>query len=250
MSAKIEVVESRLFAGVVADEIAASINEFVDETGRCSLVLAGGSTPALAYRALSCPPRVNEVPWKAVSLFWTDERWVPAEDNQSNFRMVHETLLAHLAPPGPAIHAMNTSLAWPQDGAGAYADDILSSGLPLENGLPIFDIVLLGMGSDGRIASVYPHSELIAREGVICEAVPATPEHGARVTVSPRVLFAAKRILFIVSGEKKAEIVRKVMEGDGDAEELPARLYEHCNERVTWFLDAAAARKLVPGGQL
>ena len=244
MQTKIEIIEPRLFAGSVADEIIASINEAVSERGSCSLVLSGGSTPAAVYRAMACPPRVEEADWGKLKVFWGDERWVPHSDNQSNFKMAQETLLSQLNEAKPQVFAVDTSLASAEKGAAAYSDTIKKAGLTQSAGYPVFDLVLLGMGEDGHTASIFPHSSVLSKPGQICAAVTHPSDGSVRITLTPDALFAARKILFIVSGNSKAETLRRVLNAQGDLETLPARLYERVADKVTWFLDSAAAKEL------
>jgi 6-phosphogluconolactonase len=252
MEPNIEVTESKLFAGMVADEIVASINDALHEVGRCSLVLAGGKTPSVIYRTLSKPPRVGEVDWQRVRIFWGDERWVPKDDLQSNFKMVNETLLSVLPQPGPEVYAVNTALGSAQEGASQYSKTIAHALDIAPGGLPIFDLVLLGVGDEGHTASIFPHSPILtpqyldpAQTPPICAAVPGPSQEGWRVTMVPAALFSARKIIFIVRGDNKAGIIKRTIEGNEDIQDLPARLGWQAKGRVAWFLDSAAAQQLI-----
>lgn len=240
MSVAVEVIEPVLFAGVVADEIVASIGEAIAERGSCSVALAGGSTPGAIYRCLAKPPRVSEVDWPKVNLFLGDERWVPQDDTQSNFKMTHETLVGQILGAGPKVHPIDTSCESPQAGAAAYAKTI--TGVLGEK--PVFDLVILGIGEDGHTASIFPRSPVIAMSGDLCVAVQHPEDKRFRVTLTPDLLFGARRTIFIVKGEGKADIVRRVIEGSESVEALPAKLYQRSAERVTFFLDSGAALRL------
>ncbi|RIL08262.1 MAG: 6-phosphogluconolactonase [Proteobacteria bacterium] len=250
MKPKVEVIEPKLFAGAVADELVACINEAISERGSCSISLAGGSTPGAIYRSLSKPPRVSEVDWGKVDLFLGDERWVPLDDSLSNYRMIQEALLANIQEPKPRLHGVDTSLADPNAGAEAYAKTI-SKQLNLSGTeMPSIDIVLLGCGEDGHTASVFPGSELSklsleqgAKRFGICTAVPH-PQSGQRITLTPAALFNGRKIFFIAKGEEKAEIVRRVIEGSEETYVLPSRFFTCSADRVTWLLDSGAAQAL------
>ncbi len=244
MQARIEIVEPRLFAGAVADEIVASISEIIAEHGRCSLVLSGGSTPAAVYRALATPPRVSDVNWDKVLFFWGDERWVSHDDSRSNFKMASETLLSNISSDKLQVFPIETSLPSPAAGASQYAKTISGQKLREKNALPVFDLVLLGMGEDGHVASVFPGSALIGKSGALCEAVVHPQDKSERVTLTPALLFNAQRIIFIVSGQSKAEMFRRVINKDGDVRNIPARLYEQAIDKVSWFVDSAAASQI------
>ena len=240
MAVAVEVIEPMLFAGVVADEIVASIGEAVSERGSCSVALAGGSTPGAIYRCLAKPPRVSEVDWDKVHLFWGDERWVPQTDNQSNFKMTHETLLGQIVGRHPHVHPIDTGASSPEAGARGYAETIRAA----LGEKPVFDLVILGIGEDGHTASIFPHSPVLGGSGDVCAAVQHPEDKKFRVTLTPEILFGAHRTIFIVKGEGKAEIVKRVLEGAESVEVLPSKLFERARERVTFFLDSGAALRL------
>lgn len=243
MAESVEIVQPALFAAVVADEIVACVQEAVADRGQCSIVLAGGRTPGAIYRMLAVPPRVSEVQWDSVRVYWSDERWVPQENMQSNYRMVDETLLSRLPKPGPCICAVNTSLPSATDGARDYAERIRKEEGLSAGQLPSFDLVLLGIGTDGHTASIFPNSDAVDKCGEISCAV-EDPLGGWRVTLSPDALFAARRVIFIATGEHKADITRRVLEGEEDPRAVPARLYTRIAERVSFFIGSGAAKKL------
>lgn len=244
MSVSIETVEPKLFDGVVADELVASIADAIAAKGSCSLVLVGGKTPASIYRALSKPPRIDEVDWAKVRLYWGDERWVPHTDNHSNFKMSQETLLFNLSEKDVRYYPVNTALKTPQDGAKAYAELIAKTEGLAPGKMPAFDIVILGVGEDGHTASIFPGSPVFKSTGFIVHAVQHPEDKGYRITLSPEALIGAGKILFIAKGENKAEIVKDVLEGNAEVEAMPARLYTQAKGKVTWFLDSGAAMRL------
>lgn len=266
MQTNIEVVEPKLYDAVVADEICAIVNEAVSDRGVCSVVLAGGSTPGSVYRLLSRPPRVDDLPWSKMRLILGDERWVPLEDNQSNARMVHDTLLAPLGGKAPELCRVDTSLKAPQVGAQAYEQAIRKvEGIEVKRSdgsdMLVFDLVLLGMGEDGHTASLFPGEPLLSAlasvqaleceelRGRVCVAV-SHPEGASsgvvaeRISLTPAALFSARRVLFLVRGEGKAEMLKLVVEGDAAIDVLPSRLYTRALGRVTWFVDSPAAAML------
>ncbi|MBX7145019.1 MAG: 6-phosphogluconolactonase [Oligoflexia bacterium] len=241
MKSHIEIIESKLYAGAVADEIVACIGEAIEERGQCSIALAGGSTPSAIYRALTKPPRVESVAWGKVMLFWGDERWVPRDDNQSNYRMVQETLLSQLGTNAPKVFPVDTNLKTPQLAARAYHDLLIK-----ELGQnPSFDLVLLGIGEDGHTASIFPGSTVLSSpNSELCSAVTHPEENKPRITLTPAALLSAKRMLFLAKGESKASIVQRVLEGNEDTSLIPARIFLQRQERVDFFLDSEAGTKL------
>lgn len=238
----IEIIEQNLFAGAVADEIAAALSECIHDRGSVSLVLAGGSSPAAIYRALSRPPRVDEVDWQKVKIFFGDERWVGHEDAQSNCRMVSETLLSSLPSPGPSFYPIQTNLGSVQSGANAYSDTIRTALKLGPKELPKFDIVLLGIGENGHTASLFPGDKAISEREALAVAV--VLEDSQRISLSPHALFSAERVFFIVSGQSKAEVIKQILEGSDSPEKFPARLFTEAKGKVTFFLDSAAGSLL------
>jgi 6-phosphogluconolactonase len=250
----IEIVDAKHFAGGVADEIVAILNEAIAERGSASLVLAGGSTPAGVYRALSKPPRTEALDWSKVRLYLGDERWVPASDDLSNGRMVRETLLEGLGAQKPKFFPVDTSLSSVEEGAKNYAKLLLTQecqGSEASSRTPAFDLILLGMGEDGHTASLFPHSALLD-ENASKEALCAVAQHptekgkpgGVRITMTPKVILNAQRILVIVSGENKASMAQRALEGKEEVAVLPVRMLARVSEKVTWFLDSGAAKLL------
>ncbi|RME59288.1 MAG: 6-phosphogluconolactonase [Candidatus Dadabacteria bacterium] len=237
-----EIVEERFYASTVAEEIALLLREAIDERGTASLVLSGGRTPAAVYRALGRPPYVDEVQWDKVCIFWGDERFVPQSDARSNYRLASETLLVNLSEPKPTVYPVNTSLPTPEEAAKAYSEDIKGCKcVVMEEDMPVFDVVLLGMGSDGHIASLFPP---VSKNGtVICKAVHNSPDNLERVTMTLDVFLKARKVLFLVTGEQKAEVVKQVLTEEVDPEKFPARYFSE-KEGVRWFLDNRAGRLL------
>jgi 6-phosphogluconolactonase len=256
----IEVFEPKLFAASVADEIVTSIVEVLQEKEYCSLVLSGGSTPSAIYRSLSLPPRVNEVEWEKVKIFFGDERFVDHTDILSNYRMTTETLLKPLSLIGEKtkVFAVNTSAVSSEEAAIEYERTIRQEVTIVQGDLPEFDIVLLGMGEDGHTASLFPGDHLLMKQNlaldtsfsdiiqkhVITAAAKNPHDQSLRVSLTPFALLNAKRIIFIVGGESKSGMVRKVITGQKDIEKLPAQLYRDLKGQVSFYLDSAAASKL------
>ncbi len=243
MNASIEVVETKLFSGAIADEISSCLAEAIAERGVASIALAGGGTPGATYRLLALPPRVGEIEWSKVRLFWGDERWVTREDTQSNYRLVRETLLDSMPAPGPQVYPVTTTGISPEAAAADYAKimrEVL--GTPPDQ-VPVLDIALLGVGIDGDTASIFPGSALLKNTSDVCSVV-RMPDGTPRITLTPSVLLAARRIILMVRGPGKADIVKQVLEGGLPSEIIPARFLDQAGDRVTWFLDSAAARKL------
>jgi len=198
---------------------------------------------------LSRPPRVSEVEWDHLRIYFGDERWVPKDDNQSNYRMASETLLSHLRNPSPQIFSVDTSLGSPDESAEAYAGTIRKKESLQNGGLPEFDIVLLGIGVDGHFASIFPgsaslSSELFSGKDSVCLVEPHPRDGSTRISLSPSTLLSARNIYVIVKGDKKADIVQRVLEGNDSPTDVPARILVQARGKVQWFVDSSAAQQL------
>ena len=243
MAWSVEVVESRLFAGAVADEIIASIQDVLSDSDRCYCTLAGGKTPAETYRLLCHPPRVEDLDWKSVHFFLSDERYVPHTDAQSNYKMIKETLLAHLSGLA-TVEPMDTSLSNPADAALKYGDLVKRTVPSRDSQMPVFDVVLLGVGEDGHIGGIFPESESFSMSGHAFAAVTHPSGGPSRITLTPDLLRAAKKILVMARGKGKSDILKRILEGAEDPKLIPGRLLMDHPGHVTWFVDTEAAQGL------
>lgn len=241
MSENIEVIESKSYTAAVADEIVASIRDVLSEKESCSLVLSGGSTPGAIYRLLSMPPRKEDVEWSKIDLYWGDERYVAHDHTNSNFRMTNETLLTPLAKLQPRVHAVPVDLNDAEEAAKKYEQDIRKSQGIAAGEMPVFDIVLLGIGEDGHTASLFPHSKALnTAASEICVKA-EHPDGSVRVSLTQHAIFNAKKVFFIVKGASKSEIIKRIIKGNDDPNDIPARFYLAAKEKVTFFLDSEAA---------
>lgn len=194
---------------------------------RASLALAGGSTPGPVYRWLARP---GAIPWERVDLFFGDERCVPPDDPDSNYRMVRETLLEPLAMSPERVHRMEAERPDRKAAADAYG-----ALLP-----PRLTVLMLGIGAEGHTASLFPGSPALLerRRPVVPVSAPASPPD--RLTVTPPVLAAAAHVVVLARGDRKAEAVRRALEDRWDPMSCPAQLAR----RGTWILDPAAGSLL------
>lgn len=231
-------------ANAAVDTAARFISRFVRETvsatGRCSLALSGGGTPRGLYRLLADGER-HPIPWKAVQIFWCDERYVPADDPRSNQRMVREILLDHVPCPAANIHPMPTSNPDPALAAAAY-ERVLRDQLPPDGAG--FDLALLGLGGDGHTASLFPGSAALREEEAWVVAVTAPAEPPTRLTLTLPLLTRSACAAFLVSGSTKSIAVARALDGPVAEEPDPVRSILRSNSRVIWWLDQAAAAAL------
>lgn len=219
-----------------ADWIEAGIRDAVAERGLCRLVLAGGSTPRAVYRLLATSPRRDRIPWQAVEIFFGDERCVPPDDGDSNYGMIRRALLADAPVPDRAVHRIPGELGV-EEATTRYAAEL---GLLFGDAPLVFDVVLLGMGSDGHTASLFPgDGALDVRDAPVAAArAPAPPLD--RVTLTLPVLAAARAVAFLALGEGKADAVRRMLTTD----DVPAALVRRDAQMVSVFLDQEAASGL------
>lgn len=218
-------------------------NDAVRRTNRFTLALAGGSTPERLYRLLASDAYRDAVPWASLYLFFGDERCVPPDDAESNYRMARQSLLDHVPVLAEQVFRMEGERD-PQSAAVTY-DAVLGDVFGLTPGrIPRFDLILLGMGPDGHTASLFPHTEAlqVAERLVTANFVPKFDTW--RLTLTYPVLDAAARVLFLVGGAEKADAVQHVIEGPPDPAEYPAQGVRTPDGTVTFLLDAAAASKL------
>jgi 6-phosphogluconolactonase len=197
---------------------------------RFTVALAGGSTPRQLFSLLA----EKKLDWEGVHFFWGDERCVPPDAADSNFRMADESLLSHASIPEENIHRIHGEL--PAEKAAIEYKDELHRFFGYQT--PRFDLILLGLGDDGHTASLFPGSPILQDKARWVAAV----EH----PLPPLVLNAAAYILFLVSGEKKAGRLAQVLQGPFHPDRLPAQVVEPGNGHVCWLVDQAAAGKLIP----
>jgi 6-phosphogluconolactonase len=207
---------------------------------RCYIVLSGGRTPRELYRALATDFR-DEIPWDRVHLFWGDERYVPADDPRSNYRLAREALLDHVPVPQQNVHPMPTGLHDPEDAAEAYAETLRTH---FSGPWPRFDLVLLGLGSDGHTASLFPGSRAVAEKERWVMAVRAPVKPSRRLTLTLPVINRARMVWFLVAGAEKASALRSVLMESPQPQRCPAAGVRPINGGVTWWADAAAAARL------
>lgn len=243
-SANLEAFEPALFAASVADEIVYSIAEVLEEQDYCAVSLSGGSTPAAVYRALAHPGRLPMINWAKVKLFLGDERWVEPTSTNSNYRMISETLLSAVLPLGAQCFPVRTDLPSPAVGAKDYSDLVRREVNSSATGHPVFDIVLLGLGEDGHTASLFPLGpEVNDRSSVYLSSMQPSSEQ-PRVSMGLATITSAKRVMFLVKGKDKNDVLKKLLLERISLERMPAQIWRECSGRVRVFADSAAAQGL------
>lgn len=207
--------------------------------GRFTVALAGGSTPERLYRLLATPQYRDRVQWERVHFFFGDERCVPPDDTQSNYRMAKNALLD--AVPEAQVSRIEGERA-PQDAAVAY-EAAVRAAFGAE-GVPRFDLILLGMGPDGHTASLFPHTDALNETTRLVVANRVAKLDTWRLTLTYPVLNAAAHVLFLVGGADKAAAVHAVLDGPPNRDEYPSQGVLPTDGVVTFLLDSAAAGQL------
>jgi len=234
---RLQVVEDAdKLALAAAQWVVLTVQARLQEVDRFSLVLSGGSTPQALYLLLARYPYANEIDWTRLHIFWGDERCVPPEHSQSNYRMACQALLEHVPLPPEHIHRMRGELP-PEEAAQAYAQELAQF---FGERQPQFDLVLLGMGADGHTASLFPHSAALKEIHKWVAANFAPSQASWRITLTIPALNAARQVAFLVSGADKASTLQRVLEGPYQPDELPAQFIQP----AVWLVDAAAAHLL------
>ena len=228
-------------ADAAAGRFVAAAGDAISSRGQFIVALSGGSTPRDTYRQLATEALVSRVTWSRVQVLWGDERCVPPDHAESNYRMARETLLDRVPVPAANVHRIHGEDD-PATAAGVY-EATLRALLRTPAGARI-DLVLLGLGEDGHTASLFPGSAAVHEQTRWVMAARAAAASMWRITLTPAVINAAAEVLFLVSGGAKAGILRRVLEGPRRPEELPAQAIAASNGRVRWCVDAAAAADL------
>lgn len=217
-------------------------NESIVTRGRFSIALSGGSTPKVLYGLLGSEPYRDQIDWSKVDIFWSDERCVPPDSADSNYRMAREVLLSRVPLSPQQVHRMPADQPDRDAAAQAYTHEMRQS---FGTGdIPHFDLIQLGMGPEGHTASLFPHQSSLHEQQRLVMYVNVPKPPPPRLTFTPPILNAARHVLFLVTGAEKADAVQAVLEGDYNPEEYPAQIVRPASGEVVWMLDEAAAGKL------
>ncbi len=220
---------------------------FVDQARRAvstrerfSVALAGGNTPKRVYELLAGEPYCSQIDWSHVHVFWCDERCVPPDDARSNYFMTRKALLDHVPIPAGNVHRIRGEKC-PAAAATDY-DTVLAHHFGAE---PVrFDLVLLGLGTNGHTASLFPKTPVLKERTRRAAEVYVAELDMWRVTLTVPVLNAAGVVAFLVSGPNKADILRQVIFGPRDSDRLPAQLIQPTANEIAWLVDRTAASRL------
>ncbi len=233
--------DAALAAAAAAQEVARLAAASLRDEGRFSMVLSGGSTPRGLYRLLADEPLRSLVDWSRVDVFWGDERCVPPDHPESNFRLARQALLSRVPIPGDRIHRVRGEDE-PSRAAKAYDAELRRhAGDP-----PLFSLLLLGLGADGHTASLFPGSPALEDDGRLVAAVRAPSEPSRRITLTPLALRCSAEVLVLTVGRNKAGALARTLGADPDADPTPAAAVVPAGSRVLWMVDREAASRLSP----
>jgi 6-phosphogluconolactonase len=221
--------DAKELARGAAEYFVARSGEAVAQKGYFTVALSGGSTPKVLYQLLADEAFRAQVPWSRTHFFWSDERHVPPDHSDSNYRMAHEAMLSRVPVPESNVHRVHSENPNADEAAVEYEQTLL----PL-------DLILLGLGADGHTASIFPGSEVLHETKRLVAAPWVEKFNAYRITMTLPLLNSGASVLFLVSGAEKAEIVKAVLEGP---KLYPAQHVQPAHGQLLWMLDSLAADK-------
>ncbi len=217
--------------------------ESIQTRDRFTVALSGGSTPKGLYALLASPEWKSQVDWSKVHIFFGDERMVPAADSKSNYRMANEALLSHIDVPPQNVHRVITETGTPEAVAAEYERTIRQV-FGEDSAVPGFDFVLLGLGENGHTASLFPQRPTLHERSKLVAADYVDAVGMYRITMTLPLLNHARLVAFLVSGSAKAEVLRDIVSGPYQPEQLPSQLIKPDAGPLLFLLDKDAASKL------
>jgi 6-phosphogluconolactonase len=243
---EIQIVENAEAVSRTAAEMMASLARQKLQSRDCfAVALSGGSTPKNMFAILANDADLREqMPWDSVHFFWGDERHVPPDHTDSNYRMTNEAMLSKVPVPAENIHRIRAENPDAGKAAQDYEQELREFFRLETERLPAFDCVFLGMGPDGHTASLFPGTEALNERKRFVVSNWVDKFQSYRITLTAPVLNNADLVIFLVSGEEKAEPLRVVLEGKKQTDRFPSQLIEPTQGKLLWLVDRAAARQL------
>lgn len=215
----------------------------VNDHGEFHVALSGGSTPRHFYEQLAAPVPAKVLPWQAIHIYFGDERCVSPDHKDSNFHMAREALLRHVPIPKHQIHRIEAEIPEPAIGASRYEQQLAAS-LPRDNrNGKYFDLIMLGLGPDGHIASLFPDSAILAEHNKLVAAVHVDKIQAWRISLTFLAIGLARHVIILVAGENKSDIIAKVLGNRPHSETFPVEMIPS-SVTPEWYLDALAAELL------
>jgi len=232
------------FNHAVADWIVDCIAETLKKQERFTWVLSGGNTPKALYKLLAATPYREKIEWRKLHIFWGDERDVPFSDSRNNAKMAYETLLNHVPIPASQIHVMQTENISPEKSAEQYEKILIQYFKTSESQLPTFDLVLLGMGDDGHVLSLFPGTSVVHEEKAWATSLWLESQKMYRITLTKTVVNKSWRVAFLTTGANKAHALKEVLQGHYNPDLYPSQEIKSENGELHWFVDEAATSQL------
>ena len=215
--------------------------DMTDDNDFYSIALSGGSTPNKIFRYLS-ENFDDKINWAKIKIFFGDERCVPPDNEESNYRMANESLLKKISIPKENIFRIKGENN-PVKEAARY-EEVLKSNIPSVTGIPQFDLILLGLGEDGHTASIFPNQVNLFYSARLCEVAVHPQTKQKRITLTGKIINNAKLVVFIVTGKNKSKILGKIISEDNSGSIFPASFVSPKNGKIIWLLDFQASRLL------
>jgi 6-phosphogluconolactonase len=237
------VADAEALAREAAALVINTLHVAVTTRGVASVALSGGSTPKRMGELFVEEPYISQMPWPSIEFFWGDERTVPLESDESNAGVAMRTVFNQVPDNPTRVHPWQTDID-PETAAANY-QALLGELLPVENGVPRFDLILLGMGDDGHTASLFPHTAGLQERERWAIANPVSQLDTTRLTLTEPVINNARMVVFLIAGANKAERLADVIDGPPDPNRLPSQRIQPHNGRLIWLLDEAAARGIM-----
>jgi 6-phosphogluconolactonase len=227
-----------------ATRFVAAARDAIAERGRFMVALSGGSTPKALFELLATDAWRDQVDWSKTHLFWGDERFVPKDHADSNYRMAREALISKVEIPEGNVHRVQTEGGKPDEVASVYAQTLRQTFGLGDDGVPRFDLIHLGLGDDGHTASMFPGTTAMHETERIVVAVWVEKFQTHRVTMTPVVLDNAAEVQFLVAGASKVDVVPQVIRGPYEPDRLPSQTVRPTDGTLRWILDRDAAAGL------
>jgi len=234
----VDAVDARGVARLASELISQALRDAIARSGSASLALSGGNTPRETYALVAREPGID---WSRTRIFWVDERAVAPNDERSNYRWAKEALLDAAPVPHERVHRMRAEASDKEGAARDYEALIRQGVAPDADGVPSFDVVVMGIGDDGHTASLFPGEPTVMITDRLVVAVPPAAGHEARLTITRPLIEHARKLFFLVVGASKRPALERVWSDNGDTAQTPARLVRDCRGFVEWIVDAAAA---------
>jgi 6-phosphogluconolactonase len=228
-----------------AEEFAAAAAEALQSKAFFDVALSGGSTPRGLFSVLVNTPQFRDgIAWDKIRFFWGDERHVPPDHADSNYRMAHDALLSHLTLRDDQVFRIQGELGKASEAAELYEQALRSAFQPAEKGFPRFDLILLGMGPDGHTASLFPGTKALRERTRLVVSNWVGKFYTDRITMTIPAINAAARVMFLVQGADKTQALKAVLEGPREVAQLPSQAIRPSQGDLLWLIDASAAAML------